>query len=71
MMKYRDVSELLATELTTEESPATHQLMQDLERDFATEGEVLRPINDTHPSGADPVENAVARGERGTHLPPC
>ena len=29
-MKYRDVSELLAAELTREDSPATHQLIQDL-----------------------------------------
>ena len=46
MMKYRDVSELLATELTTEESPATHQLMQDLRivrrRGYLTKREFLQ-----------------------------
>lgn len=45
-MKYRDVSELLATELTTEESPATHQLMQDLRiarrRGYLTKREFLQ-----------------------------
>jgi len=44
-MKYRDVSELLAAELTREESPATHQLIQDLRvarrRGYLTKREFL------------------------------
>lgn len=44
-MKYRDVEELLANELTREESPATHQLIQDLRavrtRGYLTKREFL------------------------------
>lgn len=45
MTRYRDVSELLAAELTREESPATHRLIQDLrvvrQRGYLTKGEFL------------------------------